>query len=142
GQTNDSGFLNAGTYSVSEVNIPAGWDFTDATIIDPDGGSTDIANLDLDPGETITVIVSNTQQATVTVVKNSIGGNATFDFDGTGALPTDFDITTAGNTGSQKFVIAKPGLEGDSASVTEPLANLPAGWNFTSLVVTGDSGAV
>jgi hypothetical protein len=55
-QTNNSGPLAAGVYSVSEVNIPASWSLTGATC---DDGS-DPSAIGLDPGETVTCVFENT----------------------------------------------------------------------------------
>ncbi len=117
----------------------AGWSFT-SVVVSGDADHTivgDLATLDVDPGETIVVTYTNSLQATITIVKNTIGGDATFDFDGTGLLPADFDLITVGGTASQTFAFDVP-IGGSAASVTEPLANLPAGWNFTNLQVVGD----
>ncbi|MFC2027921.1 hypothetical protein ACFLU3_04460 [Chloroflexota bacterium] len=55
-ETNNSGPLTAGTYSVSEINIPAGWDLTSATC---DDGS-DPSAISLDAGETCICTFTNT----------------------------------------------------------------------------------
>jgi uncharacterized protein YndB with AHSA1/START domain len=121
----------------------AGWTFVTVQVSGDAGSSTvgDVATLDVDPGENIIVTFTNSRQASITIVKNSIGGNDTFDFDGTGLLPADIDLTTVGGTGSQTFTFDVP-VGGSAASVTELLANLPAGWTFTSLQVAGDDDAV
>ena len=58
GETRDSGPLEPGTYSVSEVNIPPDWTLTSATCTD---GSNPSA-IDLDAGETVTCVFHNTRQ--------------------------------------------------------------------------------
>ena len=128
--------------SVTELlaNIPAGWNFTNLQVSGDDDSNIagQTATLNVEPGENIVITYTNTKQATVRVVKNTIGGDDSFDFDGTGLLPADLDITTAGGTGSSTFTFNNLPAGGSAASVTELLANLPAGWNFTNLQVTGD----
>ena len=60
----DSGRLKAGTYTVTE--IPDNWPLSNIEILDPDGGSsinisTRTATIDLDPGEVVIVIFTNTE---------------------------------------------------------------------------------
>jgi uncharacterized repeat protein (TIGR01451 family) len=56
GETNNSGPLTPGTYSVSEINLPAGWSPIGATC---DDGS-DPSAIGLDAGETVTCTFINT----------------------------------------------------------------------------------
>ncbi len=56
--------LAPGSYSVTET-LPTGWDLTDITCTDPDGGSVvdlenQSASIDLDPGESIVCTFTNT----------------------------------------------------------------------------------
>jgi hypothetical protein len=56
--------LAPGTYTVTELGPPTGWQFTDLVCADPDGGTTvDLAtrtaNIDLDAGETVTCTFTN-----------------------------------------------------------------------------------
>jgi len=58
--------LSPGVYTVTEAAL-AGWDFSSIVVSDPDGGSSvDLANrtavIELDPGESITVLFTNAQQ--------------------------------------------------------------------------------
>ncbi len=89
GQTNNSGLLVPGTYSVAEVdkaNMPAGWDLTSATC---DDGS-DPGNIVLDPGETVTCTFTNTQRGAIIVEKQTdpdgAPGNFTFTGDAAGTI--------------------------------------------------------
>jgi hypothetical protein len=66
---NDSGPLLAGTYSVTEVNIPADWGLTSATC---DDGSA-VSAISLQPGETVTCTFNDRQRGHVTVKKTSDG---------------------------------------------------------------------
>ncbi len=75
--------------------------------------------------------------ASITIVKNTTGGNATFDFTASPSPLTNFAITTSGGTGSQPF----PGVTSFTTyTVTESAP--PQDWTFTSLAcsVTSPNG--
>ncbi len=97
GQSNDSGSLTPGNYSVTE-NAVAGWTLSSVSCVSSLGDTEVNTALDLDNGETITCTFNNTQGATVTVVKQATPEGATsFDFDatGTGITPTSISSMTA-----------------------------------------------
>ena len=85
GQSNDSGTLAPGTYSVSE-NVPAGWDLDSATC---DDGSTP-GSIGLAAGETVTCTFVNEKDSHIVVRKQtnpsgdpqSFVFNASYDADG------------------------------------------------------------
>ena len=63
GESKDSGALEAGTYTVTEI-LPAGWDLNQITFVDPDPSTTntvldETAEITLAPGETVRVIFHN-----------------------------------------------------------------------------------
>ncbi len=117
-----------GAYTVSEGTV-AGWVQTSAVC---DNGETP-ASLDVEPGETVTCTFTNTKNGSLTLVKNTVGGNGEFDFDATGAgLPADIDLTTEAGTASQIFTNLDPAV---TYTVTE---TVPAGWDLTS--ATCDNG--
>ena len=60
GEQNDSGNLVPGTYSVAEVNIPAGWSLTSATCSDQSNPNS----INLAAGEHVTCTFTNTQEET------------------------------------------------------------------------------
>jgi hypothetical protein len=131
---NNSGDLlpssEAGTYSVSET-LPAGWDQTSASCT---GDGNTPGSITVLPGETVTCIFTNTQLAGLSVVKQTLGGDGSFNF--TSAALGNFQITTVGNTGLQTFTNLEPGVF-DLAE-----AALPAGWNLTSATCSnGDDPA-
>jgi hypothetical protein len=78
---------------------------------------------------------------TLTIVKNTLGGNAQFPYSVTGAgvgtgtpnMPSSFNLTTVNNNAS----ISWSGVASGTTTVTE--GALPAGWAFVSLVCTGDT---
>ncbi len=87
----------------------------------PDGSVT------LTAGQAKVCNITNTKKTTVVVQKNTVGGDGTFNFTGTGAngLPGSFGITTSSNTGSQTYTVS-PGVQ---YSVSE---TVPSGWDLTS----------
>src|SRR5262249_2304071 len=133
---------NGEAASITELlaNLPAGWTFSNLQVSGADDSliTATTATLNVEPGENIIVTYTNIKDAPITIIKNAIGGNDTFNFDGTGVLPSSIVIPTVGGTGSQGFTFHGLPASGVPASVTEPLLNLPPGWNFTSLQVTGD----
>lgn len=63
GESKDSGALEAGTYTVTEI-LPAGWDLNQITFVDPDPSTIntvidETAEITLAPGETVRVIFHN-----------------------------------------------------------------------------------
>ncbi len=73
GASNDSGYLLPNSYTVTE-NIGAAWELTGLSCVDPDSGSstnlaTATANLDLDPGETITCTFTNDPLPNISITK-------------------------------------------------------------------------
>ena len=69
--------IAAGSYTVTESAPPAGWDFTNLVCVDEDGGSTvDLghrkANIDLDPGETVTCTYTNTKRGKIIIEKQTL----------------------------------------------------------------------
>ena len=127
---NDSGFLSAGNYSVSET-VPDGWELTSATC--SDGSPT--SAIVLDAGETVTCTFTNTKLGTVIINKTAECSDDTFSFSGTGDdIDASFAITTSGGSGSKTFNNVAPGAK----TVTE--STLPTGWSFDSLVCTDPDG--
>lgn len=127
--------LSAGSFVVTEAVVSA---FTLTSIVctgDTDNGSVinlsgRQATIDLDPGENITCIYTNTAvESSIIIRKVAVGGNGTFNY--TGDLGP-FSIGTAGGSGQQTFASVAAG----SYTVTETAA---ATFNLTSLSCSGDS---
>ncbi len=119
GQSNDSGDLDPGTYSVAETPI-AGWDLETATCTD---GTP--ASISLQAGETVTCTFTNTlEQGHIIVnkVTDPSGDPQSFSFDATGTGYSDFALTDAAAPNDQT-------LAAGAYSVSE---TLPAGWVQTS----------
>ncbi|HRW50760.1 MAG TPA: hypothetical protein P5333_24750 [Caldilinea sp.] len=117
--------LAAGTYVISET-VPAGWDLTSATC---SNGSSP-AGISLAPGENVTCSFVNTARASLTVVKNTTGGDGAFDFTST-ALGT-FSLTTTSGAAQRTFTNLVPG----AYDLTE---TAPAGWRLTGATCSNGS---
>ncbi len=128
--------LAPGSYSVAEL-VPAGWDLTGLSIVDPTGDSTSVgstATLSLAAGETIHVTYTDTVRGRIIVDKiTDPGGDPTsFSFTASGAGYSSFGLTDADAPNDQQLV---PG----SYSIAELV---PADWDLTNLSIvdpTGDS---
>jgi type VI secretion system secreted protein VgrG len=120
-----------GTYDVTET-VPAGWNLTALTC--SNGSTVNVgtatANVAVTAGAAVICTFTNTQQGSITIVKNTIGGNGTFSFNGAQA----FSILTSGGTGSNTAAFASvvPGIY----NVTE---TVPAGWKLTALTCSNGS---
>ncbi|KAB2922409.1 MAG: IPTL-CTERM sorting domain-containing protein [Candidatus Contendobacter sp.] len=119
--------LAPGTYSVSET-VPAGWDLTSATCSD----GSNPASINLAAGENVTCTFANRQRGSLTVVKNTTGGDGSFAFTSTIPSATSFTLATAGNTAQRAF----PNLAPGTYSVSE---TVPAGWDLTSATCSDGS---
>ena len=133
GEQNDSGNLVPGTYSVAEVNIPAGWSLTSATCSDQSNPNS----INLAAGEHVTCTFTNTQEETppptpgsITVVKqtNPDGSAQKFEFD------TDYGSNFSLADGEQND---SGNLVPGTYSVAE--VNIPAGWSLTSATCSDQS---
>lgn len=114
-----------GTYVVTENSVP-GWK--------PDGTTCDMGetvdNIDVGPGETVTCKFTNEKLAKITVVKNAIGGDATFDFMTTGVgFGPSAQLTTVAGTASEAFANLDPDL-----TYTIAETSVPAGWAMTNAI--------
>jgi hypothetical protein len=122
-----------GVYSVTET-VPSGWDLTDLSCTDPDGGTTwdvatGIVTLDVDAGENFDCIYENTRHGTLIVEKQTLpdGDPASFEFTGdlAGNLSDGQQLSASGNfvsaVGSEEVVLA--------------------GWDLTNIVCSGASNS-
>lgn len=120
GQSNDSGDLVPGTYSVDELT-PSGWDETSAVCSD----QSPVTAISLQAGETVTCVFSNTQRGKIIVAKQTLpdGDSTTFDF--TTSYDEDGFSLSDGQSNDSGYLI--PG----NYSVSE---NAETGWLLTSVV--------
>ncbi len=130
--------LAPGLYSVSEVNLPSGWQFDDVLCTDNSGGTSTVgmtANIDLAAGETVTCTFTNQKLAKIILVKQTTSGDDTFDFALTGGiLPATDSLTTVSGTASETYDNLDPEL---TYSIAE--TPVPTGWvNTGSSCNNGD----
>jgi hypothetical protein len=136
--------LKPGSYSISETGVP-GWDLTDLTCSVGTNGTTGSqdgsdplkSNVTLTAGGSITCTFTNTQQGSIKIVKNTVGGDATFGFTSTEpagetSVADSFNLTTSSNTAETTFSNLKPGFY----SVTE---DAKTGWDLTSATCSDGS---
>ena len=113
--------LIAGTYTVTEKTLPAGWGNDTAMV----------QSVTVPVNGTGTATFSNTATGCLKIVKNTTGGDGTFGYTVSGGLTTvaDQSITTSGGTGNVTIC----NLIAGTYTVTEK--TLPAGWgNDTAMV--------
>jgi hypothetical protein len=127
GGTNDSGPLDPGTYSVTELPV-AGWVLTSATCSDGSNPSS----ISLQAGETVTCTFNNSYDANIIVEKQTIpdGDPATFTFTG----------DAAGTIGDGQQIAAATGKGTFTSTET-----VPGGWSLFEIECddgdsTGDVG--
>lgn len=112
--------LSAGSYTASEVNLPgytaSGWG----------GHCASNGSVTLLPGDNkVCTIINDDQAGQIKIIKNTVGGNGTFDFTVGGPSPSTPSITTSGNTGTTGFITVNAG--GYSVSEAGQI-----GWDLTS----------
>jgi len=119
--------VEPGTWTSTETVI-AGWDLT-AIVCDDDDSAGDIASatatFEVAAGEAVRCVFTNTQRSTIVVVKETIGGEDTFDFTSTTLDPASFSLTTVAGSASTSFGDLQPGAYDVAETV-------PAGWTLTS----------
>ena len=127
GQSNDSGDLDPGTYSVSE-NVPQGWDLDSATC---DDGSNP-SSIGLAAGETVTCVFTNEKDAHIVVQKQTVPN----------ADPQVFAFSASYDQDGYSLADGQSNDSGDldpgSYSVSE---NVPSGWDLSSVVCSDQSPA-
>ncbi|MDF1519210.1 MAG: hypothetical protein P1P73_01875, partial [Brevefilum sp.] len=129
----ESASLYAGTYTLGET-LPTGWDLTSVVCTSDFGDIETYSAIDLDPGETVTCVFTNTQKADVTIVKDTVpDSEQDFDFAFTGGPDTinelfslDDDIDETLLNSRQFFV--KPGTYD---IVETPVTNYATNWACT-----------
>ena len=101
-----------GSYDMTET-VPAGWALTDVKCKTAKGSkwarSGTGATLTLAAGENVTCTFTNTKLASLTVVKNTVGGDGAFQFTSQTLTPAAFRLTTTGGTAQRVFAGLAPG---------------------------------
>ena len=125
----DMMFVDPGQYTVTET-VPENWTVTDITCDDGDSsGAGNTATYNVDPGEHVKCTFTNTEDAKIIVMKETLpdGDPTVFDFDG----PGDFDPQLS--DGQMDMMFVDPG----QYTVTE---TVPSGWDLTDISCSdGDS---
>ena len=125
GQSNDSGDLDPGTYSVSE-NVPAGWDLLSAVCSDQSPASA----IALQAGETVTCVFTNEKDAKIVVEKQT-------DPDGE---PKVFSFTASYQANGFQLSDGQQNDSGDLAPGTYSVSEtVPANWTLTSAACSDQS---
>ena len=119
--------LAPGIYTITE-SVPADWALSGIACTDPSNDSTtsgSTATLNVAPGEVVACTYTDTRQASVTVEKQTLGGDGTFAFTGS----QSFSITTTSGNGrnTSAFAAVAPGV---ALSITE---SVPSGWTLASV---------
>jgi uncharacterized repeat protein (TIGR01451 family) len=124
GQSNDSGPLTPGTYSVTET-VPAGWDLESATC---DDGSSP-SSIALGPGETVTCTFTNEKDAFIVVEKktNPSGDPQKFTFNPSWGASFQLSDGQSASSGD---------LDPGTYSVSE---TVPQGWDLESATCSDGS---
>ncbi|HEX2030098.1 MAG TPA: hypothetical protein VHL78_01665, partial [Actinomycetota bacterium] len=129
--------LLPGTYSVSETDLPAGWQLTDLRCT---GGGANTstsgaaATIGLDPGEAVACTFENTREGSITIEKDAVPDSGQpFAFDASENLGPDFDLTDDDAAGPASRTFS--GLLSGVYTVEE--VDLPAGWELNDLSCDG-----
>ena len=133
GESTTADSLAPGTYTVTQ-SVLAGWDLTQISCVDPDGGTTfdpatGTAVLDVDPGEQVACTFVDTERGSVTISKETDPAGSTQQFSFSGDLGA---FSLAGGDSS-----TTDDLQPGAYTVAEAL---PAGWELTQISCTDPDG--
>ena len=123
---------NAAGFSLTNLMCAGGG--PDTTVNIPDG----IATIGFDAGETIVCTFTNTQQGSITVVKDTVpNGPANFSFTATNAaVPASFTLDDDADPALSNTQLLTGLVDGQNYVVTETTANA-AGFSLTNLMCVG-----
>jgi hypothetical protein len=126
----------AGTgYSVSESSV-AGWKQSSAIC---DGAGNTPANITVAAGETVTCIFTNRKLGQIVIIKNTTGGDSSFDLEMTGAtLPAGATLTTTAGTATETFL----GIDPENTYSISEKDPLPDGWSQTGVSCKNENNIV
>jgi hypothetical protein len=134
-------------YAVSEIPLPAGWEFVSASCSGASDNGTpglgSVTGITINAGDQVTCTFDNQALGTIRIDKTAVGGDATFAYtsvSGIGSLGNAFTIIATGGGGSTGNIA---GLSAGSYDVTETdPQSAPGGWDFTNLAcVDPDDGS-
>lgn len=127
--------LNPGPYSITEL-VPAGWDLSNITVTGTDAANYQISGSSITIthllGESPVITFADKKKSSITVIKSTVGGDAEFNFTGTG-FPAGSALE------SFKLMNGQSASESSLTSGTAyTIAEMPlAGWDLNSIAVTG-----
>ncbi len=142
-----AGIVDGQSYVVTETSAnAAGFSLTNLVCTGGGGDTTvdiptGVATIGFDVGETIECKYTNTQQGSISVVKDTVpNGPADFSFTATNAAsPANFSLDDDANGTLSNTQLLAAIVDGQSYVVTETSANA-AGFSLTNLVCTGGGG--
>ena len=126
--TGDTGFFPIvpsspdNLYNVAEANMPSGWTLVSSSCTKATGSPFSPQGFTASVGDSITCTFTDTGQGQLKIVKNTIGGDATFGFMVSGLTPSSPSLTTDAGTANTGFVTVTAG----TYSVSE--SSIPANW--------------
>jgi hypothetical protein len=119
--------LEPRVYTISEA-VPADWQLSGIVCTDPTNDSTtsgNTATVNLAPGEIVACTFTDARQASVTVEKQTLGGDGTFAF--TGSQSFSITTTTGNGQNTDAFASVVPGV---ALSIIE---SVPTGWTLANV---------
>jgi len=144
GEKNESGWLAAGTYSVSEI-VPSGWQLTDIECDSENttstvGYNTNSANITLGNSDIVTCVFTNSKKGTLTVIKDdNIDSGQEFTFyalQGGAQRETRFTLSDDGSNNAEKNSKTFVGLVSIPYKVREVV---PTGWSASLVSCTSNN---
>jgi hypothetical protein len=130
--TGDTGFFPidpsspGNLYTVAEASMPSGWVLVSSSCTKATGSPFSPQGFTASIGDSITCTFTDTGQGQLKIVKNTIGGDATFGFTVSGPTPSSPSLTTVTGKADTGFVTVTAG----TYSVSE--SPIPANWVLTT----------
>jgi len=136
--------VKAGTYHITESNVPSDFDFTSLACTPTNAFasatiSSTQATIVLQPGGIISCTYTNTKKSSLTIQKQVVGAGSTFSFTGTGAgVPASFTRAPSANstTTDAAFSIT------DVSDVKYVQETVPAGYALTGISCTANGATI
>ncbi len=134
------GAAATGTKTIQETLPVPGWDLT--SLVCSKGTTnvaTGLASIALLPGDAVTCTYTNTQNASLDIEKQSVGGTATFDFavNGSGLAPFTRNTAVANPTANAPFALT--GFQLGTKDVQE---TPEPGWTLTNIVCAANGAVI
>lgn len=130
--------IPTGLHTVAESGPYGSWEFVSLACTNLGAGGSSSgqgAVIDVQLGVTSRCVFTNQKKGRITIVKNTVGGDNTFDYSSTIPGGATFQLTTVSGTASTTYSLLSPG----SYSVSESNPTPP--WKFVSLSCTTGGSA-